>query len=202
MEAPRRKPGDVGRKPDREPGDDAFPYKPPGASRGIVWGVSGWGPQYPPACAWGLLCIRFPIQAPRRKPGDSAGCFGMNAASSPCLRMGAFIGRGLSWEAPDGSRGTCLRESVRIVRIVLRRRGRLNRAGVGSRFPILAAETGSRPDDRSVGMITHQKGLLGPPSRPASSSSPEAERERLRRELLQRILDREMRRQAVRGVPR
>jgi len=91
---------------------------------------------------------------------------------------------------------------VRIVRIVLRRRGRLNRAGVGSRFPILAAETGSRPDDRSVGMITHQKGLLGPPSRPASSSSPEAERERLRRELLQRILDREMRRQAVRGVPR
>jgi hypothetical protein len=51
-------------------------------------------------------------------------------------------------------------------------------------------------------MITHQKGLLGPPARPASSSTPEAEREQLRRELLQRILDREIRRQAVRGVPR
>jgi hypothetical protein len=53
-------------------------------------------------------------------------------------------------------------------------------------------------------MITHQKGLLGPPARNASSSVPGAacERERLRRELLQRILDREMRRQAVRGVPR
>ena len=51
-------------------------------------------------------------------------------------------------------------------------------------------------------MITHQKGLLGPPAKSASSSTPEAEREQLRRELLQRILDREIRRQAVRGVPR
>lgn len=53
-------------------------------------------------------------------------------------------------------------------------------------------------------MITHQKGLLGPPARNATTSLPEAarEREQLRRELLQRILDREMRRQAVRGVPR
>jgi hypothetical protein len=53
-------------------------------------------------------------------------------------------------------------------------------------------------------MITHQKGLLGPLARTAITSMPEAarEREQLRRELLQRILDREMRRQAVRGVPR
>jgi len=53
-------------------------------------------------------------------------------------------------------------------------------------------------------MITHQKGLFGPPVKTATASVPEAarEREQLRRELLQRILDREMRRQAVRGVPR
>jgi len=30
-------------------------------------------------------------EAPRRKPGDNAGRFGIDAASSPCLRMGAWM---------------------------------------------------------------------------------------------------------------
>ncbi len=53
-------------------------------------------------------------------------------------------------------------------------------------------------------MITHQNGLLAIPARPVPSSSEEIDRERqrLRRELLRRILDRETRRQASRGVPR
>lgn len=51
-------------------------------------------------------------------------------------------------------------------------------------------------------MITHQKGLLARSSRAVSATADELarERERLRRELLRRILDREVRRQAVRGV--
>lgn len=53
-------------------------------------------------------------------------------------------------------------------------------------------------------MITHQSGLLAPmaKSHQSTTADKERERERLRRELLQRILDRETRRQAVRGVPR
>jgi hypothetical protein len=52
------------------------------------------------------------------------------------------------------------------------------------------------------GMITHQNGLLARTTRAAKPSSEDKvrERERLRRELLQRILDREIRRQAVRGA--
>ncbi|MCE9630392.1 MAG: hypothetical protein K8S94_06705 [Planctomycetia bacterium] len=51
-------------------------------------------------------------------------------------------------------------------------------------------------------MITHQRGLLARSVRANSSPAVDQtrERERLRRELLQRILDREVRRQAVRGV--
>jgi hypothetical protein len=54
-------------------------------------------------------------------------------------------------------------------------------------------------------MITHQNGLLAPPTRPlfsTSSHDKDRERERLRQELLQRILDRENRRRALRHVPR
>jgi hypothetical protein len=52
-------------------------------------------------------------------------------------------------------------------------------------------------------MITHQNGLLVPVAR-AVPTSPEAdrERERLRQELLRRIIDRETRRQSSRGAPR
>ena len=51
-------------------------------------------------------------------------------------------------------------------------------------------------------MITLQNGLLARTTRAAKPSSEDKvrERERLRRELLQRILDREIRRQAVRGA--
>ncbi|MEX0670343.1 MAG: hypothetical protein WD060_07800 [Pirellulales bacterium] len=51
-------------------------------------------------------------------------------------------------------------------------------------------------------MITHQRGLLALTTRTLAAPAEEQsrERERLRRELLQRILDREIRRQAVRGV--
>jgi hypothetical protein len=51
-------------------------------------------------------------------------------------------------------------------------------------------------------MISHQNGLLTPAN--AVPSEPEAlrERERLRRELLKRIVNRETRRQATRGTPR
>lgn len=53
-------------------------------------------------------------------------------------------------------------------------------------------------------MITHQSGLLASvaKSAPTIVADKEREREQLRRELLQRILDRETRRQALRGVPR
>lgn len=51
-------------------------------------------------------------------------------------------------------------------------------------------------------MITHQHGLFARTGRAARPSSDERIRERewLRRELLRRILDREIRRQALRGV--
>ena len=54
-------------------------------------------------------------------------------------------------------------------------------------------------------MITHQYGLLAAPPRLVSTSSAEdilRERERLRRELLRRIKDREIRRQSLRGLRR
>jgi hypothetical protein len=53
-------------------------------------------------------------------------------------------------------------------------------------------------------MITYAHGLLAAAPRPASTASPESlrERERLRRELLRRIVDRETRRQSARGLLR
>jgi len=53
-------------------------------------------------------------------------------------------------------------------------------------------------------MITHQNGLLPVTGRPELVPLPHNNREweRLRRELLRRIIDREMRRQAVRGGAR
>jgi hypothetical protein len=54
-------------------------------------------------------------------------------------------------------------------------------------------------------MITHRSGLVEPVSRsapPPQEAGQEQERARLRRELLRRIMDRETRRRALRGVPR
>ena len=52
-------------------------------------------------------------------------------------------------------------------------------------------------------MITHQNGLLAPVVRPVPScTEADRERERLRQELLRRIIDRETRRQSLRGTPR
>lgn len=51
-------------------------------------------------------------------------------------------------------------------------------------------------------MVTHSSNLLIEPARPVPSpSSTSQEREHLRRELLRRIIDRETKRQAVRGSP-
>lgn len=51
-------------------------------------------------------------------------------------------------------------------------------------------------------MVSHSSTLLVEPGRPIPSpSSTTQEREHLRRELLRRIIDRETRRQAVRGTP-
>ena len=62
--------------------------------------------------------IPFPMQAPRREPGDSAGRFGIGAALSPCLRMGAFIRKtreGFIRKTRGGfirkTRGACIRTS-------------------------------------------------------------------------------------------
>ena len=53
-------------------------------------------------------------------------------------------------------------------------------------------------------MVTHHHGLVAASPRSVSNPSPEMirERERLRRELLQRIVEREIRRQSVRGLLR
>ncbi|MDA0255760.1 MAG: hypothetical protein O3C39_08735 [Planctomycetota bacterium] len=53
-------------------------------------------------------------------------------------------------------------------------------------------------------MLSHHHGLLVAPPRGVSSPSRDTdhERERLRRELLRRIMDRETRRQSARGLPR
>jgi len=52
-------------------------------------------------------------------------------------------------------------------------------------------------------MITHQNGLLAPAPRPAATAIDVGqERERLRRELLRRIMDREARRRALRVAAR
>lgn len=51
-------------------------------------------------------------------------------------------------------------------------------------------------------MVTHSSNLLVEPARQnTSTSGPNQEREQLRRELLRRIIDRETRRQALRGSP-
>jgi hypothetical protein len=51
-------------------------------------------------------------------------------------------------------------------------------------------------------MVTHSSNLLIEPARPIPSPSPiDQERERLRRELLRRIIDRENKRQSLRGAP-
>jgi len=52
-------------------------------------------------------------------------------------------------------------------------------------------------------MITHQNGLLVPAPRSAATATDAGqERERLRRELLRRIMDREARRRALRASAR
>ena len=52
-------------------------------------------------------------------------------------------------------------------------------------------------------MISHQNGLLSPPANTGSTEQEALrERERLRRELLERIISRETRRQSTRGTPR
>jgi hypothetical protein len=65
------------------------------------------------------------------------------------------------------------------------------------RRPVAAQQAGALP------MISHQNGLLSPAST-AVSTEAEAlrERERLRRELLKRIINRETRRQSTRGTSR
>lgn len=51
-------------------------------------------------------------------------------------------------------------------------------------------------------MVSHSTSLFVEPARISPiPSPPDRERERLRRELLRRIIDRETRRQAVRGGP-
>lgn len=51
-------------------------------------------------------------------------------------------------------------------------------------------------------MVTPSSSLLVEPARASPiPSSPDLERERLRRELLRRIIDRETKRQALRGTP-
>jgi hypothetical protein len=53
-------------------------------------------------------------------------------------------------------------------------------------------------------MLTHNGGVLPPPSRPIAShgGDPQRERDRLRRELLKRIIDREIRRRSFRNGAR
>ena len=51
-------------------------------------------------------------------------------------------------------------------------------------------------------MITPSNGLLAPAARPVTTHSEESERERLRQELLRRIIVRESLRQSRRGVPK
>lgn len=51
-------------------------------------------------------------------------------------------------------------------------------------------------------MITPSNGLLAPAARPVPVNSEESERERLRQELLRRIIVRESLRQSRRGVPK
>ena len=51
-------------------------------------------------------------------------------------------------------------------------------------------------------MVSHSSNLLVEPARPIlTSSTSSQEREHLRRELLRRIIDRETKRQAMRGSP-
>jgi hypothetical protein len=50
-------------------------------------------------------------------------------------------------------------------------------------------------------MVTHSSNLVIDPAR-RTPENVDREREQLRRELLRRIIDRENRRQAMRGVPR
>jgi hypothetical protein len=63
---------------------------------------------------------------------------------------------------------------------------------------------GGRIDDRSVAMLMHHYGLVVASPRPVSTQAQDAirERERLRRELLRRIMERETRRQSFRGLLR
>ena len=55
-------------------------------------------------------------------------------------------------------------------------------------------------------MLTHPSGLIVVPVRPVLGVSPDAgvalERQRLRQELLRRIIDREVRRRSLRSGPR
>jgi len=66
-----------------------------------------------------------------------------------------------------------------------------------------AALAGSRLTTGASVMITHHSGLLVPVPRPAAATADAGqERERLRRELLRRIMDREARRRALRAAAR
>ncbi|MEI7781109.1 MAG: hypothetical protein WCJ18_04185, partial [Planctomycetota bacterium] len=54
----------------------------------------------------------------------------------------------------------------------------------------------------TISMVSHSSNLLVEPARPIlTSSTSSQEREHLRRELLRRIIDRETKRQAMRGSP-
>jgi hypothetical protein len=66
-----------------------------------------------------------------------------------------------------------------------------------------ATLAGGRVTTGASVMITHQSGLLVPAPRPAAAVVDAGqERERLRRELLRRIMDREARRRALRAAAR
>jgi hypothetical protein len=65
------------------------------------------------------------------------------------------------------------------------------------RRPVVAQQAGALP------MISHQNGLLSSPANVVPTEQEALrERERLRRELLKRIINRETRRQSTRGTPR
>jgi hypothetical protein len=65
------------------------------------------------------------------------------------------------------------------------------------RRPVAAQQAGS------IAMISHQNGLLSSSASPIPAEAEALrERERLRRELLKRIINRETRRQATRGTAR
>jgi len=70
------------------------------------------------------------------------------------------------------------------------------------RFPVIGAKGRLRCQAGDPSMVSHSTSLFVETARTSPiTSPPDRERERLRRELLRRIIDRETRRQAVRGGP-